>query len=523
MMPKPYQSLSKQELIREAKKRNIKVKGTKNLVDRLLEHDRAAARNENSPSINHFSNHQKSNNSGQFQNGSLTSVSHTSAVDNSSKSKMSVSAHSRTGKALPPLSMSASQSLPDLSTPQIRAAERENRSNIVLHKRPLQTMYYFLREVPFVLMSLLRKILCYKRTVIFLFLLCAFLITIDFIDGPHTEMWKFSKKTVLWWGWWVFLGFLSSCGLGTGLHTFVLYLGPFIAKVTLAAYECRTTNFPSPPYPDEIVCPSTDYVKEDITIWSIIRKVQIEAVLWGLGTAFGELPPYFMARAARLSGQCDDEEVEEFEELLLAKDEYTSVGSDSQSTKKGKSKNNKRKGSDSGKDTSNLSWIKRAELQLTQLVLKYGFWCILALASVPNPLFDFAGMTCGHFLVPFWSFFLPTMIGKAFFKMHIQQLAIIAIFSENHFDSLLEAVGRIPNIGERVQKMALTYMASEKEKLHNATITHDSSWFRTITTGITVALFAYFIVSIINSLAQSFDRRICRWRHAVSRMDDKAQ
>lgn len=37
--------------------------------------------------------------------------------------------------------------------------------------------------------------------------------------------------------------------------------------------------------------------------------------LQGAGTAIGELPPYFMARAARLSGQ-EDEEFEELEEEL---------------------------------------------------------------------------------------------------------------------------------------------------------------------------------------------------------------
>ena len=35
------------------------------------------------------------------------------------------------------------------------------------------------------------------------------------------------------------LGVASSIGLGTGLHTFVLYLGPHIAKVTMVAYECH--------------------------------------------------------------------------------------------------------------------------------------------------------------------------------------------------------------------------------------------------------------------------------------------
>jgi hypothetical protein len=34
------------------------------------------------------------------------------------------------------------------------------------------------------------------------------------------------------------LGIASSIGLGTGLHTFVLYLGPYIAKVSLFSQEC---------------------------------------------------------------------------------------------------------------------------------------------------------------------------------------------------------------------------------------------------------------------------------------------
>lgn len=41
-------------------------------------------------------------------------------------------------------------------------------------------------------------------------------------------------------------------------------------------------------------------------------------MLWGAGTALGELPPYFMARAARLSGGrsgTENEDLQELEEL----------------------------------------------------------------------------------------------------------------------------------------------------------------------------------------------------------------
>jgi hypothetical protein len=38
--------------------------------------------------------------------------------------------------------------------------------------------------------------------------------------------------------WWVGLGVLSSVGLGTGMHTGLLFLFPHILKVSLAADEC---------------------------------------------------------------------------------------------------------------------------------------------------------------------------------------------------------------------------------------------------------------------------------------------
>ena len=66
---------------------------------------------------------------------------------------------------------------------------------------------------------------------------------------------------------------LSSVGLGTGLHTFLLYLGPHIASVTLAAYECGSTDFPSPPYPDSIVCPGIDRPNRHFTF-----HLQIETI-----------------------------------------------------------------------------------------------------------------------------------------------------------------------------------------------------------------------------------------------------
>ena len=71
---------------------------------------------------------------------------------------------------------------------------------------------------------------------------------------------------------------------------------------------------------------------------------------------------------------------------------------------------------------------------------KYGFWAILVCASIPNPLFDLAGITSGHFRIPFRTFFSATVIGKAVIKVHLQMFFIIAIFRKETLDMLISGV-----------------------------------------------------------------------------------
>ena len=107
-----------------------------------------------------------------------------------------------------------------------------------------------------------------------------------------------------------------------------------------------------------IICP------DDVTpgfvpsLWSIMTKVRVEAFLWGAGTALGELPPYFMAKASRLSGYDpeDAEEMAEFEELQKKKT--------------------------SGEK---LNFFERLKLAMERIVEKVGFFGILACASVRKP------------------------------------------------------------------------------------------------------------------------------------------
>ena len=104
------------------------------------------------------------------------------------------------------------------------------------------------------------------------------------MPGTHQDTIRQFEKKIYWCLYWIGLGVLSSVGLGTGLHTFLLYLGPHIAAVTLAAYECESLDFPEPPYPDEIHCPASAGPGQIVNIWSIMAKVRLEAFMWGAGT-----------------------------------------------------------------------------------------------------------------------------------------------------------------------------------------------------------------------------------------------
>lgn len=361
--------------------------------------------------------------------------------------------------------------------------DQKKRHGIVLWLRPITTLTYFCFELGILLRDYKERILKHKKTVTSITVISILMILAYNLDGAHQESLGQIKSMLFWWAYWIGLGILSSVGLGTGLHTFLLYLGPHIASVTLAAWECGTLDFAEPPYPDDIECPHDEHTST-VNMWTIMSKVRVEAFMWGAGTAIGELPPYFMARAARLSGtDPDDEELEEVEEL----ERLTSL-----------------------KDQSLWTKLKKVVLDLVERV---GFFGILVCASVPNPLFDLAGITCGHCLVPFWTFFGATLIGKAIIKMHLQKTFVILSFSKNYVEAVLSYVGDIPTVGPYIQKPFKIALEKQKEKLHRkpgqetSTISEPNilAW---IFEKLVIAMIIYFLLSIINSMAQGYAKRL---------------
>ncbi|KAM9347975.1 vacuole membrane protein 1-like isoform 2-T2 [Symphorus nematophorus] len=394
----------------------------------------------------------------------------------------------------------------ELSVDETKQRDREERETLVLWKKPLQTIHYFILELLITLKEWIYRLWQQRQTVFGLLILLILLSIAYCIEGTHQKYVRYMEKKTLWCAYWVGLGILSSVGLGTGLHTFLLYLGPHIASVTLAAYECGSVDFPEPPYPDQIVCPqqeapaagsdaeqvgveaagvdglvgSARAIQGSISLWTIISKVRLEACMWGAGTAIGELPPYFMARAARLSGaNPDDEDYQGFEEML----DQTESAQD---------------------------FATRAKVAVQKLIQRVGFLGILACASIPNPLFDLAGITCGHFLVPFWTFFGATLIGKAVIKMHIQKLFVIVTFSRHIVEQMVSLIGAVPLLGAALQKPFREYLEAQKAKLHHHAgegIPTEENWLSWLFEKVVVIMVCFFVCSIVNSMAQSYAKR----------------
>ncbi|KAL8171347.1 hypothetical protein V2J09_023151 [Rumex salicifolius] len=300
--------------------------------------------------------------------------------------------------------------------------------------------------------------------------------------------------------WWTALGVASSIGLGSGLHTFVLYLGPHIALFTIKAMQCGRVDLKSTFYDTIQFNRGPSWLDKDcsefgpplfesthglrVPLMSIFPPVQLEVILWGLGTALGELPPYFISRAASLS--CTELDSMEKLDASLA--------------------------GDSGNMDVRFNKMKRWLMSHTQFL---NFGTILLLASVPNPLFDLAGIMCGQFGIPFWEFFFATLIGKALVKTHIQTVFIISVCNnqllhwvENDMIWVLSFIPGLPSVlpsminklhGVKDRYLTVTPPGPPDSEVKKWRLSLGSIW----NTVIWLVLINFFF-KIINSTAQGF-------------------
>ncbi|CAK9329084.1 unnamed protein product [Citrullus colocynthis] len=304
----------------------------------------------------------------------------------------------------------------EVSISDLRRKQKQELENLTLVNQPFKTLKFFILGVLQYSKRSIAYILAKGGWLLLLNLIIgAAGILILTIEGPHEKHVAEIVKYFDYGLWWVILGVASSIGLGSGLHTFVLYLGPHIGFFTIKAVQCGRVDLKSATYDTIQLKRGPSWLEKDcsefgppvftsrVPLSSILPMVQVEAILWGIGTALGELPPYFISRAARLSGGRS----EAMEELDASSRES------------------------SGFIPTYLNRGKRWFLSHAQHL---NFLTILLLASVPNPLFDLAGIMCGQFGIPFWEFFFATLVGKAIIKTHIQTIFIITVCNNQLLD-----------------------------------------------------------------------------------------
>jgi len=93
--------------------------------------------------------------------------------------------------------------------------------------------------------------------------------------------------------WWVGLGVLSSIGLGTGMHSGILFLFPHILKVCRSAEACQAAGFDTRGNmwfamgaSELFACAPAGQSSPDswLNVWLAVLPA---SVLWGGGTAAG--------------------------------------------------------------------------------------------------------------------------------------------------------------------------------------------------------------------------------------------
>ena len=172
------------------------------------------------------------------------------------------------------------------------------------------------------------------------------------------------NNTILFSTYWFLLGILSTIGFGFGLQTGVLFLFPYLINSydetqQYALMKCYFLCLPA-------------------------------VVLWGIGSAFGELPPFFVTKFNILSDERNSKNVflKSLENKLIYK-------------------------------------------KLASCLKKYKFITIVLFSSWPNITFDMCGMLCGYYNFELHEFLVPTIIGKGFIKAPIQSFVVLYVYSNN--------------------------------------------------------------------------------------------
>eukprot|EP01060_Flectonema_neradi_P013036 TRINITY_DN1981_c0_g3_i1.p1 TRINITY_DN1981_c0_g3~~TRINITY_DN1981_c0_g3_i1.p1 ORF type:complete len:506 (+),score=59.74 TRINITY_DN1981_c0_g3_i1:658-2175(+) len=314
--------------------------------------------------------------------------------------------------------------------------------------------------------------------------------TLYILEGPHREYLYSFNRAVQDGLFWIILGIASSVGFGSGMHSGILFLFPHIYKVCMAADDCGNLDFGTnvllsggpasmlsvlpigdrSNLPAYCVCTKTPDTVVPFT--ARLAAVALPCMLWGAGTAVGEIPPYFVA--------------------------YKSAGV--QGTKKCALQK------EMGGSTAPIEAMKE---WMVDIVKRHGFAAVFLLSAWPNAFFDLCGLCCGAIRMPFLTFFSAVLLGKAVVKVGGQCVFFVSVFTKTTFVVLIDSItatllylfpgetgeGYSTYVRESIDKQLLQFQDGHHE-------TKDISLMNIIV----LAVVAQFLTSALEQFAMDFER-----------------
>ncbi|GAB1222467.1 hypothetical protein ENUP19_0112G0011 [Entamoeba nuttalli] len=187
----------------------------------------------------------------------------------------------------------------------------ESAVSLKLFSHPIDTLkffcYYVLRQI-----KALYNYIIHSTPILIILSVLILHIILSIFAPPFLHSYLFTTNFIIKYIlWWFGLGVLSSVGLGTGMHTGLLFLFPHILNVCLAASACHSMKL----FIIHFKCLSVvDETQANPSFVQIFIRVFLPCFIWGVGTAFGEIPPYFLAYTSAMAGK-------ENRELLHLKEE----------------------------------------------------------------------------------------------------------------------------------------------------------------------------------------------------------
>ncbi len=94
--------------------------------------------------------------------------------------------------------------------------------------------------------------------------------------------------------------------------------------------------------------------------------------------------------------------------------------------------------------------------------------------------------------------------------MHIQKILVIIAFNELLIEKAVEKMAFIPVVGKRLQEPFKSFLQNQKTKLHRGKMDKagGANLLQKIFEVFVIGMILYFVLSIINSFAQSYHKRL---------------